>query len=109
MARAARRAIRDTVTPNSSTRAADDLIARYVEEDPSGMGRHRARVVVGEAGVPVWVLVGYLCHGWTIAEAADDYALHEDAVAAALAYHDRYPDATDAFLALNAQPLDPDA
>jgi hypothetical protein len=82
----------------------DDLIARYVQEDPNGMGRHRARVVVDDhTWAPVWVLAGYLRYGGTPEQAAADYGLPEDAVAAALAYYDRHRAVIDAWLLLNEQ------
>lgn len=73
------------------------------------MGRHRARVIVGDAAVPVWVLAGYVRHGGTAAQAAADFDLPDEAVVAALAYHERHRSVIEAWLTLNEQSPDSDA
>jgi hypothetical protein len=94
--------------PTSDQRSPEELIARYVQEDPNGRGRHRAYVVVGDrTWTPIWVLAGYLRHGSSAAQAAAAYDLPEEAVLAAFAYYDRHRALFDAWLLLNEQSSTP--
>ncbi|MGH2535340.1 MAG: DUF433 domain-containing protein [Thermomicrobiales bacterium] len=79
---------------------ADALIERYIQPDPDGFGLDRARVVVGDAAVPVWALVGHL-RGSSQRQTASDYALPAEAVVAAIAYYRRHQAVIDARLTLN--------
>ena len=107
----------DTAPPMTRATARDGtelegdeaLIARYIEEDPNGMGRHRARVIVGEASIPIWVLAGYIRYGGTVTQAAADYALPEEAVSASLAFYARHRSVIDAWLTLNEESFNPAA
>ena len=80
---------------------AEALIARYIQKDRNRPGRDRARVVVGNDGVPVWALIGHLRGRGGIAQVARDYALPEEAVKAAIAYYHRNRELIDARLLLN--------
>jgi uncharacterized protein (DUF433 family) len=78
----------------------DELIARYVEENPWYPGPADARLI--DSGVPVWALVGqYLAGAGDSTQLAADYAIPCDAVEAALAYYRRHQAVIDARLALN--------
>lgn len=83
---------RDTfdVTDEVDDQAAEALIARYVQQDRNRPENDRARVVVGDVGVPVWALIGHLRGVDGPAQVATDYALSLEAVVAALAYYDRH-------------------
>ena len=92
--------------PTDTRPSAEELISRYVQEDPNGRGHHRAYVVVDDrTWAPIWVLAGYLRHGSTSAQAATDYDLPEEAVLAAFAYYDRHRAVIDAWLLLNERSL----
>jgi uncharacterized protein (DUF433 family) len=79
----------------------DDLIARYVEENPSHPGPADIRLV--DSAVPVWALVGeYLAGTGNAAQVAASFAVPCEAVEAALAYYRLHQTVIDARLALNA-------
>lgn len=79
----------------------DELIARYIQENPHRTGPANVRVM--PYGVPVWALVGHLdaVHG-NLQRVADDYELPTDVVEAALAYYEQHKQAIDARIAANA-------
>lgn len=67
--------------------------------DPHRPGRHRARLI--DYGRPIWALISYLQgNDWDVAQTAQDYALPEEAVRAAIAYYEADPRYIDAFLLL---------
>lgn len=78
----------------------DELIARYIEENPWHPGP--ADVRLAESGVPVWALAGqHLAAAGDAAQLAADFAVPCEAVEAALAYYRRHRAVIDARLALN--------
>ena len=79
----------------------DELIARYVEEDPRRPGPSNARIV--DWWIPVWAIVGYLqAMPGEVQEVADGYEIPLDAVLAAIAFYQRHQDAIEARIAANA-------
>lgn len=66
----------------------NDLIAQWLEEDPSRPGASGARIV--NYGVPVWALIGHLraveLKPWLVAQ---DYDLPQEAIDAAIAYYEQ--------------------
>lgn len=82
----------------------DQLLARYIEEDPDSPGAADARLM--NFGVPVWAIIGYLpAVGHQPHKVAAAYRLPEEAVRAALAYYQRHRCAIDARIAANASPV----
>lgn len=78
-----------------------ELIARWIEQDPYRPGLGEARVI--GYGVPVWALVGYrLMVEGDADRVAQDYDLPREAVVAALAYYRRHRAVIDARIAANA-------
>ncbi|MGH2584285.1 MAG: DUF433 domain-containing protein [Dehalococcoidia bacterium] len=78
----------------------EDLIARYIEENPAKPGPADARLV--GYGVPVWALIGYLpAVGNRARQVAADYDLPLEAVEAALAFYGRHQAVIDARIAAN--------
>ncbi|MDP9364282.1 MAG: DUF433 domain-containing protein [Chloroflexota bacterium] len=78
-----------------------ELIARHVEPDPNRPGPGDVRLA-GSA-VPVWAVIGHLAaNGWRADDAAADYAIPGEEVAAAAAYYRRHTDAINARLAANS-------
>jgi uncharacterized protein (DUF433 family) len=79
----------------------DELIARYVAEDPELPGPLHARLK--ESGEKVWLLIAYLrgAAGGDIARTAADYELPKEAVRAAEAYYRRHKALIDARIAVN--------
>jgi len=79
----------------------DELIARYIQENPYRTGSANVRIMPYE--VPVWAIVGHLdaVHG-NVQRVADDYELPTDAVEAALAYYEQHKQAIDTRIAANA-------
>lgn len=83
---------------------AEELIARWIEDDPRRPGPANARLV--RYGVNVWALIVY----WKEAEGnvdlvIRDYAVPEAAVQAAIAYYRRNPAVIDARIELNSSPV----
>ncbi len=79
---------------------AQDLISRYIEEDPRYPGPNEARII--GYGVSVWALVGYLrTADGDVERVAADYDLPVEAVEAALAYYRRHKAAIDAQITSN--------
>ena len=78
---------------------ADELIARYVDPNPHGRGRQHAHLK--ESGVSVWILINRLNTGTSADELAREYCLPEEAVEAARAYYERYPDLINARILLH--------
>lgn len=77
-----------------------DLIARYIEENPTKPGSADARLI--GYGVPVWALIGYLpAVGGQARKVAADYDLPVEAVEAALAYYEQHRAVIDARIAAN--------
>jgi uncharacterized protein (DUF433 family) len=71
------------------TQSEDELIARYIEENPYKPGRANARLI--DYGIAVWALVGALeAANGNIAEVAADYELPPDAINAAIAFYQRH-------------------
>jgi uncharacterized protein (DUF433 family) len=67
----------------------EELIARYIEQDPHKSGRDEARLV--DHFVHVWALVGhYHAVDCDVDRVAADYHLPREAVEAALAYYRRH-------------------
>jgi uncharacterized protein (DUF433 family) len=78
----------------------EDLIARYIEENPAKPGPADARLI--GYGVPVWALIGYLpAVGHRARRVAADYDLPVEAVEAALAFYKRYQAVIEARIAAN--------
>lgn len=82
-------------------KADEALIATYVRLDPYRPGWDRARVIFGNDSVPIWALIGNLRGGGGIPSTAADYAVPEEAVAAAVAYYHRHQIVIDHLLATN--------
>jgi uncharacterized protein (DUF433 family) len=81
-----------------------ELIDRWIESDPGGLGPQEARLA--GYGVSVWSLIAYLrltCGD--LARVAGDYDLPPDAVRAAQAYYDGHRHLIDARIALNEAAL----
>lgn len=72
----------------------EQLIAQYVEPNPFGRGGHDARLK--ESGVSIWILVNRLRTGTSVHDLASEYCLTEQAVEAAHAYYQQYPDLIEA-------------
>jgi uncharacterized protein (DUF433 family) len=91
--------------PPMTDAEADALIARYIRQDPYHPGRHEAIVDLEDRSVSVWTIIGYLDsdEGWR--QAAADYDLPADALAAALAYYARHRALIDAKLLLERESL----
>lgn len=77
-----------------------------IERDPNLPGEDRARV--RDSGIAVWAIVGYLralgpeiSHD-TITQAAHDFKVPLNEIAAAVAYYFEHRDAIDARLKINA-------
>lgn len=82
----------------------DDLIAKFIEEDPIRPGP--ADVRLKDYGVHVWALIGHLPMAKNGAEGvAEDYNVPLEAVQAALAYYDRHRCVIDGRLAANGEPV----
>ena len=82
----------------------NQLIARWIEKDPSRPGPANARIT--DHGASVWALIGYLrAVGDDSSRVAHDYALPDEAIAAAIAYYKRNRAVIDARLTANATPL----
>ncbi len=78
----------------------EELIARYIEQDPHRPGLDRARLK--EYAVPVWALIGYLhTPGADVERVAADYDVPLEAAQAALAYYRRHQAPIDAWIAAN--------
>jgi hypothetical protein len=67
----------------------DELIAKWLEPDPSKPGLAEYRVM--NYYTHVWALIGHL-HGvkWDIKRTADDYEMPVEAVEAAIEFHKRH-------------------
>ena len=85
--------------------------ADLIEPDPNRPGPDRA--LLADTGIPVWAIVAHLqaltgqdVHGAVpddaVREAAADYAVGEDLIAAALSFYRAHRDHIDARLARNA-------
>ena len=110
MVRTATHIDRDGTRPGVGQLSPDALIERYVEECTDGRGRHRSWIntTPGQA-VPIWILASYLRYGKTAEEAAADYNLSAEEMAAAVAYYTRHQDVFDAWLTLNSDANAPDS
>ncbi len=74
---------------SQKTRIEDELIARYIEEDPYKPGRANARLV--ESGMTVWAFIGRLeAEDWDEGCVAEHYELSPEQVKAAVAFYRRY-------------------
>ena len=81
----------------------EDLIARYIEENPDKPGIANARLI--EEGVPVWALIGYLpAVDGSAEQVAADYDIPLEAVEAALAYYEAHRSLIDARIEANRIP-----
>jgi hypothetical protein len=79
----------------------DELIARYIEENPWHPGPADVRLV--DSAVPVWAPAGeYLAGAGDAAQIAATFAVPCEAVEAALACYRLHQAVIDARLALNA-------
>jgi len=71
---------------SQKTRTEDELIARYIEENPYKPGRANARLI--DYGIAVWALIGALeAANDDIIEFATDYELPPNAIKAAIAFY----------------------
>jgi uncharacterized protein (DUF433 family) len=78
-----------------------DLIARYIEPDPSRPSRAEARLKT--SGVPVWALIGqYQATGRDLEAVAASYEVPVAAMRAALAYYWQHMELIEDRLAANA-------
>lgn len=79
----------------------DELIAKYLEEDPDRGGPMEMRVK--EHYIHVWALIGYL-HSvdWDIRETAKDYELPEEAVKAVIEFYKRHTAVIEARIDANS-------
>lgn len=76
------------------TRAEDELIAHYIQENPYKPGRANARLV--ESGMAVWAFIGRLeAENWDEAQIAQNYELSAAQVRAAIAFYRRYKEIID--------------
>jgi uncharacterized protein (DUF433 family) len=76
----------------------DQLIARYIKEDP--YLKDEAEVRLADSLVHVWAIIGQLkVDDWDVAQVARDYDIPEIEVEAAVAYYGRHKEALDARLA----------
>ena len=81
----------------------DELIARWIEEDPGWPGAEHARMA--DNGASVWAIIGYLrAVDGKVECVAKDYHLPPEAVAAAVAYYKRHTIPIEARLMANAAP-----
>jgi uncharacterized protein (DUF433 family) len=81
----------------------DQLITRYIEQNPYRPGEDDARLV--DYGVPVWALAAHLrALNWNISQVATEYNLPKEAVEAALAYYQKHQDLIDARIEANEVP-----
>jgi uncharacterized protein (DUF433 family) len=79
----------------------DELIARYIEENPWHPGPADVRLV--DSAVPVWALAGqYQAGAGDVAQLAADYAIPCEAVEAALVYYRLHQAVIDARIAANS-------
>ena len=79
--------------------ANDELIARYIEENPHRPGADEVRLI--DFGISVWALIGYLHAVGNVRQVADDYGVPVEAVSAAIAYYEQHQDIINARLAAN--------
>jgi len=79
----------------------EELIKKYVREDPVFPGAAEARIA--EYGVPVWALIGYLkAVGGDVERVVHDYDVSGEVMRAAVAFYRRNRSAIDARLTENA-------
>lgn len=72
----------------------DELIARYMEENPHKPSRANYRLV--ESGTPIWVFIGrYEALNGDAEQIAKNYDISMEQVAAAIAYYKRYKEIID--------------
>jgi uncharacterized protein (DUF433 family) len=72
----------------------DELIARYIEEDPYKPGRANARLA--ESGMAVWAFIGRLeSENWDEARVAENHELSPGQVKAAIVFYRRYKEIID--------------
>lgn len=88
---------------------ADRLIAQYVDADPVEGGDDRA--TLRGRGIPIWALIAMFRETVSAedtddeaaaAAVADAYGIPGEAMAAAIAYTERYPTAIEHRIAINA-------
>ncbi|HKG26329.1 MAG TPA: hypothetical protein VKB09_11815 [Thermomicrobiales bacterium] len=78
--------------------ADEQLIARYIKEDPYLSGEAEVRLT--DSLIHVWAVIAQLkVEDWDVAQAARDYGIPEVEVQAALAYYRRHQDVLDARIA----------
>jgi hypothetical protein len=83
----------------------DEMIATYIDPNPSGLGRSDARLK--RYGNHVWLLVSRFRHGdLTVEQLAAEYAIPVEAAEAALAFYRCNKDAIDARILLNDAAFD---
>ncbi|MEA2524716.1 MAG: hypothetical protein QOF73_1943 [Thermomicrobiales bacterium] len=78
---------------------ADELIARYIRNDPHRHGRDRVRTGSDDRSIPVWLAISYL-RGADENAAAAAYDLSTEAILAAIAYYRRHRALIDARILL---------
>jgi uncharacterized protein (DUF433 family) len=89
-------------TPSATPPGHDELICRYIEDDPARPGPIEARIT--QVGVPIWALIGYLrAAGGDVEMVARDYEMPPDAVRAAIAFYRVHAAAIDARIAANTR------
>jgi uncharacterized protein (DUF433 family) len=80
----------------------DELIARYIEENPNRRGPADARL--RDEGTAVWALISYLqavAQG-DLQATAEAYGISTEAMQAALAYYEQHQEPINARIAWNA-------
>lgn len=66
----------------------EELVEKYIEQHPNKWGRQHAVLI--EDAYPVWAIIGSLIgRKWDVRLTAEDYALSEDQVRAAIGYYRR--------------------
>ena len=85
---------------STSTESDTALITHWIEPNPHKSGS--AEAWIGEYGVSVWALIGYLeLNDWDADVTANDYRLPKQAVQVAIAYYKRNRTVIDARITTN--------
>jgi hypothetical protein len=91
-----------TTHPPADTGVDDALVDAMIEQDPSKPGRHNARFK--EYGTHVWAVLGVLRRtNGDIAATAHEWRMPEEAIRAAIRYHERHKELFDAYFLLDEE------
>jgi uncharacterized protein (DUF433 family) len=84
----------------STDTSTEELIARWIQENPNKPGIANAGILGSRLGV--WVLIEQLqLDDWNLADVAESYELPTEAVEAAVAYYERHQAEIDARIVRN--------